>query len=158
MFEWRDHRRWLEGWENAQVAETEIIEIGHPGLFESDSIVSGRCGPTPKRPGGSRALARERANSQVYAETSSRSCDIFLPSVPHGLVLTNPPKEWTVILDELALYVGNGRIRRLSSVGCIDIPTTYLPAMTDSSSSSRASSARSGRVNRGSRNGGPRPQ
>jgi len=40
--------RWLEGCENAPVAETEIFEIDHLGLFESDSIGS-RCGGPTRR-------------------------------------------------------------------------------------------------------------
>jgi hypothetical protein len=45
MFE-GGHRRWLEGWENAPVAETVIVEIDHLGLFESDSLGSSCGGPT----------------------------------------------------------------------------------------------------------------
>jgi len=38
--------RWFEGRETARVAETEIVEIDHLGLFENDSIGSSRGNPT----------------------------------------------------------------------------------------------------------------
>jgi hypothetical protein len=64
MFEWRDHRRWLEGWENAPVAETEIVETDHLGLFQRDSIGSIHGGPTrrqTRRIRSARPRARELA-------------------------------------------------------------------------------------------------